>query len=368
MVLDRLTVTNFRNLKNIDVHFSSGFNVIIGANGSGKTSLLESIFYLGHGRSFKSTINNRIVNYDADQFVIFSELLLDNTKTTLGLARDKKGEVQLKIDGQAVKKMSNLASLLPMQIIMPEGLCLLNGSPSERRSFLDWGLFHLNNDFKQLWKDFNLSLKQRNAMLGFANSYNDVAPWDKGFVKLTEKMTALRSSYSEILEQEIAQTISFFLPELELSSSFYQGFNNDLPFAEILKNNFESDKKMGYTLVGTQKSDLKFKAHNHPVSDILSRGQLKLLMCALRLAQGEHLMKSKDQSCLFLIDDFASELDPKKRALLMQRLRESKSQVFISAITEEQLSGINFNENDKFFQIIDGNLSEITPNLEKIIG
>ncbi|HBO37459.1 MAG TPA: DNA replication and repair protein RecF, partial [Pasteurellaceae bacterium] len=100
---------------------------------------------------------------------------------------------------------------------------------------------------------------------------------------------------------------------------------------------FERDKAVGYTVSGPQKADFRFKTNGLPVEDILSRGQLKLLMCALRLAQGEHLMAEKNRHCVFLIDDFASELDETKRELLAERLQNSGSQVFVTAITQEQL-------------------------------
>jgi len=127
------------------------------------------------------------------------------------------------------------------------------------------------------------------------------------------------------------------LPELEISVSFHQGWDKNTEYADLLRENFERDRHLGYTFSGPQKAEFRFKANGLPVEDVLSRGQLKLLMCALRLAQGEHLMSQKERPCIFLIDDFASELDESKRALLAERLQQSQSQVFVTAITQEQL-------------------------------
>ena len=224
-----------------------------------------------------------------------------------------------------------------MQIITPEGLNLLNGGPSYRRAFLDWGLFHHHVSFYTLWASLSRLLKQRNAALQQVSSYQQMKIWDVELVKLAEQVSLLRAEYAQALQPEIEQTCRLFLPELDIRVSFHQGWEKDQNYAELLARNFERDRALGYTVSGPQKADFRFKANGLPVEDILSRGQLKLLMCALRLAQGEHLMQQKQRHCIFLIDDFASELDQTKRSLLAERLQNSGSQVFVSAITQNQL-------------------------------
>ena len=125
-----------------------------------------------------------------------------------------------------------------------------------------------------------------------------------------------------------------------------------------MAQNFERDKAIGYTVSGPQKADFRFNANGLPVEDVLSRGQLKLLMCALRLAQGEHLMIQKQRHCIFLIDDFASELDQHKRALLAERLQQSGSQVFVTAITQGQLKEMQVGKG-KLFQVDTGKITEL---------
>ena len=156
-------------------------------------------------------------------------------------------------------------------------------------------------------------------------------------VKLAYQVSHLRQSYAEELQTAIEESCQLFLPELDISMRFHQGWDASVDYAELLKLNFERDQRLGYTFAGPQKADFRFRANGLPVEDVLSRGQLKLLMCALRLAQGEHLMAKKQRHCIFLIDDFASELDQHKRALLAERLQKSKSQVFVTAIDDSQL-------------------------------
>ncbi|KMK52346.1 recombination protein F [[Actinobacillus] muris] len=361
MSLSRLIINHFRNLANVDLELSEGFNFLVGANGSGKTSLLEAIFYLGHGRSFKSHISNRIIHYDHDRFTLFGQLDEEKHRWSVGLQKTRQGDTTLKINGEDGKKISDLAQLLPMQVLTPEGLTLLNGGPAYRRAFLDWGLFHQHSEFYRHWANLKRLLKQRNAALSQVRHYAELKGWDIELAKLAKIISELRSDYADALRPEIERTCQFFLPELEVSVSFHQGWEKESDYAEILANSFERDRNVGYTMVGPQKADFRFRANGLPVEDVLSRGQLKLLMCALRLAQGEYLIRQKQRQCLFLIDDFASELDPTKRELLAHRLRQSQSQVFVTAITQDQLQQMHWQEktDDRLFRVENGIITSI---------
>lgn len=359
MSLSRLIIQNFRNLHSVDLDLSPQFNFIIGANGSGKTSLLEAIFYLGHGRSFKSHLSNRVIHYEADDFILHGKIEENQHQWSVGIQKKRTGDTLLKINGEDGNKIADLAHLLPMQVITPEGLTLLNGGPSYRRAFLDWGLFHQHTEFYTHWANLKRLLKQRNAALHQISHYQALKAWDIELVKIAQIVSKMRADYAENLRPEIEKTTRFFLPELEVNVSFHQGWEKGADYADILAQGFERDRNLGYTMIGPQKADFRFKANGLPVEDVLSRGQLKLLMCALRLAQGEYLVQQKERQCLFLIDDFASELDPTKRELLAHRLRESGSQVFVTAITHDQLNQMQWKENnhDRFFNVNNGTLT-----------
>ena len=357
MAISRLIVEKFRNLNAVDLEFDPGFNFLVGNNGSGKTSLLEAIFYLGHGRSFKSAVANRVIAYDEPHFTLFGQIQESQHQWSVGLQKLRQGNTITKINGEDGNKIADLAHLLPMQLITPEGLTLLNGGPSFRRAFLDWGLFHHQSAFHSAWLALNRLLKQRNAALSQQQSYAAIKIWDIELANLAHQVSDWRAAYAEELRPEIEKTCQLFLPELEIAVSFHRGWEKDTHYGELLQQHFERDKAIGYTVSGPQKADFRFKANGLPVEDVLSRGQLKLLMCALRLAQGEHLMQQKQRHCIFLIDDFASELDQTKRALLAERLQQSGSQVFVSAITQNQLKEMQPAQY-KLFSINNGQISE----------
>lgn len=355
MAISRLIIENFRNLTAVDLEFDNGFNFLVGNNGSGKTSLLEAIFYLGHGRSFKSAVSNRIISYNQPHFILHGKIQEQQHQWSVGLQKFRQGNSLVKINGEDGNKISDLANLLPIQLITPEGLNLLNGGPSYRRAFLDWGLFHHHHHFYSVWTNLSRLLKQRNAALNQVSHYSQLEIWDQELVKLAEQVSQWRAEYAAALHPAIEQTCQLFLPELEMNLSFYQGWDKEQNYAELLRQNFERDRNLGYTISGPQKADFRFKANGLPAEDVLSRGQLKLLMCALRLAQGEHLMAQKQRSCIFLIDDFASELDQFKRALLAQRLQQNGSQVFVTAITATQLEQMQPRQH-RTFQVQNGSI------------
>jgi DNA replication and repair protein RecF len=139
MSLTRLLIKDFRNIESADLALSPGFNFLVGANGSGKTSVLEAIYTLGHGRAFRSLQIGRVIRHEQESFVLHGRLQGEARETSIGLTKDKLGDSKVRIDGTDGHKVAELALLMPMQLITPEGFTLLNGGPKYRRAFLDWG-------------------------------------------------------------------------------------------------------------------------------------------------------------------------------------------------------------------------------------
>lgn len=360
MAITQIQIHHFRNIDFADIQPSSAFNFIIGNNGSGKTSLLEAIYMLGHGRAFRHSHANRIIQHNQDELVLFSKIQTNLEQShSVGLSKSKRGENKIKIDGDTGFKLSELAKLLPIQTITPEGFDLLTGGPKYRRAFIDWGCFHHYPEFISYWNNQKRLIKQRNALLKEIKNYQQISHWDKELIPIAQKMSQIRRDYSTQIMPEILATCQDFLPEYELNYQFDAGWDNDLDYAQVLINNFERDRMMCYTTAGPHKADLKLRVKNIPIEVLFSRGQLKLLMCALKLAQGEFYTKQTHQPCLYLIDDFTSELDLNKRELLSKRLKSKCYQVFITAVSQEQIQSM-VSENDKIFSIKSGIISRLT--------
>ncbi|MHA6381859.1 DNA replication/repair protein RecF, partial [Escherichia coli] len=229
--------------------------------------------------------------------------------------------------------------------------------PKYRRAFLDWGCFHNEPGFFTAWSNLKRLLKQRNAALRQVTRYEQLRPWDKELIPLAEQISTWRAEYSAGIAADMADTCKQFLPEFSLTFSFQRGWEKETEYAEVLERNFERDRQLTYTAHGPHKADLRIRADGAPVEDTLSRGQLKLLMCALRLAQGEFLTRESGRRCLYLIDDFASELDDERRGLLASRLKATQSQVFVSAISAEHVIDMS-DENSKMFTVEKGKITD----------
>lgn len=357
MSLSRLLIKDFRNIEDADLALAPGFNFLVGANGSGKTSVLEAIYTLGHGRAFRSLQIGRVIRHEQPSFVLHGRLQGDERETTVGLTKDRLGESTVRIDGSDGHKVAELALLLPMQLITPEGFTLLNGGPKYRRAFLDWGCFHNERRFFTAWSNLKRLLKQRNAALRQVTHYGQLRPWDQELAPLAEQISRWRAQYSAAIVDGMTETCRQFLPEFELSFSFQRGWEKESDYSEALVRNFDRDRQLTYTAHGPHKADFRIRADGAPVEDTLSRGQLKLLMCALRLAQGEFLTRQSGQRCIYLIDDFASELDDARRSLLAGRLKATQSQVFVSAISAEHVADMA-DKNSKMFVVEQGKITD----------
>ncbi|MFA0614116.1 DNA replication/repair protein RecF [Vibrio splendidus] len=358
MPLSRLIVKQFRNIEACDIQPSSGFNFLIGANGSGKTSVLEAVYLLGHGRSFKSSLTGRIIQNECSELFVHGRFLTsDQFELPIGINKQRDGSTEVKISGQTGQKLAQLAQVLPLQLIHPEGFDLLTDGPKHRRAFIDWGVFHSESGFYDAWGRVKRLNKQRNALLKTATNYRELSYWDQELARLAESISQWRATYVEQLKEVAEEICATFLPEFEIKINYYRGWDKDTPYAEILEKNFERDQQLGYTFSGPNKADLKIKVNGTPVEDVLSRGQLKLMVCALRVAQGQHLTQMTGKQCIYLIDDFASELDSQRRARLAECLKATQAQVFVSSITADQIADMH-DENSRMFHVEHGKIEQ----------
>lgn len=356
MALTRLLIKDFRNIENADLALAPGFNFLVGANGSGKTSVLEAIYTLGHGRAFRSLQAGRVIRHEQDAFVLHGRIEGAERETTVGLTKNRAGDSKVRVDGTDGHKVAELAQMLPMQLITPEGFTLLNGGPKYRRAYIDWGCFHNEPGFFTAWSNLRRLLKQRNAALRQVTRYQQIRAWDQELAPLAEQISQWRAAYSEAIAEDITTTCAQFLPEFALNFTFQRGWDKETDYRDLLERQFERDRALTYTASGPHKADFRIRADGTPVEDLLSRGQLKLLMCALRLAQGEFLTRQNGRRCLYLIDDFASELDETRRHLLASRLKATRAQVFVSAISADHVFDMA-DEKGKMFHVEQGKIA-----------
>jgi DNA replication and repair protein RecF len=174
MAIKQLSLNDFRNLKSITLDFDPGYNVIVGNNGSGKTSLLESINVICQGRSFKTHHINQCIQHGKKNFLLFAKF----NQYQAGLSRTE-FKTQIRIDGMNISKISQLVEKTPVITIDSKCFELLTGPPSVRREYLDWCLFHVEHQYRDLWNDYQRGLKHKNALLKTRKLVKELDYWDQ---------------------------------------------------------------------------------------------------------------------------------------------------------------------------------------------
>ncbi|MBX2809097.1 MAG: DNA replication/repair protein RecF [Cellvibrionaceae bacterium] len=333
-----------RNLKQVSLDLSPTINIFYGNNGSGKTSLLESVSLLGLGRSFRSYKNRSLINAEAKELLVFAEIHKDQQIIPVGIQKNTKGETRIKIDGESAQSAVSLAQQLPLQIIDASAFALIEGPSGQRRRFLDWMVFHVKPDFVVLWRRLQRVLKQRNQLLRRDKiTALEIQPWDKELSALAVDIHQLRASVFELfLAQLNALTPSFLVTNniMDLDIRYEPGWDTQQAFMDLLSHHFVRDQHLGYTAFGPQRSDIKIKINNKPAAEVLSRGQEKALICAFHIAQAKLFQEQRQESCVFLVDDLLAELDKHNADKLIDWLIELKGQTLITGIDRDALLGL----------------------------
>lgn len=362
MAVERLKIQQLRNLVAVDICPSPEVNLIFGENGSGKTSVLEALYILGLGRSFRSHKHKSLINRDFSDYTVFSSLRLDQDILPLGISRNLQGELVLKANGENVASIADLAGFLPLQLINADTFLLLEGGPVERRQFLDWLVFHVEPRFFPLWKSQQTCLKHRNSLLRHDRiDVQQLSVWDAELINLTEKIDQYRSVAFDSFINQFQLLINDFVQLEGLTLSYYSGWNKDKSYADALAASRERDILQGQTHVGSHRADLRISLDGLPAADVLSRGQQKLLVCAMKVAQGLVFRALTARKAIFLVDDLPAELDDKHRKMLVHWLERMQTQVFITGVKESDLRMLWQDENKdvKVFHVEQGRVSEI---------
>ncbi|WP_028885672.1 DNA replication/repair protein RecF [Teredinibacter turnerae] len=332
----RLDISHFRNLRSAALQPGEGINLIFGENGSGKTSILEAISVLAHGRSFRTHKYRRLINNDEKSFTVFAQLH-EGTTRNIGLNRASNGDTQIRIDGKAAYTSTELAECLPLLVMNSSSFQLLEGSAQVRRKFFDWLVFHVKHEFKQHWKLYARSIKQRNSLLRRDKiTRSDLVPWDQELIKAAQHIESMRLEVFDQFQRYFLKEIGEFLFTDKLGASltctYVSGWSKEGDYKAQLDDQFERDVAAGYTHVGSHKSDLKINLARVPAVEELSRGQQKSVIVALYLAEALVFRSLTGRKPVFLLDDLPAELDEANLQIVGKALKNMGSQVFATAI------------------------------------
>ncbi len=368
MYFTRLDVHGIRNISSASLSPIDGINVLYGANGSGKTSILEAIYLLGRGRTFRSRYTKTLINHEARECTVFG--VANSTEreapTTIGVSRETTGSFLFKVDGRRVSTSSSLADAIPLLLMNSDSFLLIEGGPGGRRRFLDWGVFHVEQQFQTVWAQFQRSLQQRNKLLRRDKiSLKEMSSWDDSFVRLSMQLSNMRRKYFESIVPVFNELIEKLTSVRGVSLDFYQGWDADRPLDALLGENFERDLRRHTTNIGPHRADIKVGVNGRAACDVLSRGQIKSLVAALIVGQGQMFRRSRDKQCIYLFDDLVSELDNDYLLRLLKVLADAKAQVFITGTDFEPL--VNVLENEKINNFAVFHVEQGKVNLRKVL-
>jgi len=332
MSIDFIRLNCFRNFESYEFSPSSNLTLIHGANASGKTSLLESIYYLSRTRSFRTSNSNKLIQEGKDSMSVFAKVNSNGRQIPIGI--HKAGNKQsLKINSENVIRASEMTDILPLQIIHPESHRLIEGGPVFRRHYMDWGVFHVEPEFYDTWIQYRQVLKQRNAALRDSRFKGSLSFWDHELVKYGELIDGFRRSYISKIQAFVPSYLVQLIGAGDYQFEYRSGWPEKFSLSEAIIESKYVDQSRGFTTVGPHRADLKIQLNGQAIGDRISRGQQKILVSTLLLAQTILFENLTQRVCILLIDDIAAELDTEHREAFIDVLSKFKLQLFISSIS-----------------------------------
>jgi len=337
---------DFRCLEAAELEFDAGNNLIFGANASGKTSILEAVGYLGRGRSFRGASTRELIHHGADKFIVTGIADTGVREVALG-AGNSDGGLEVRTDGEKRSSAAALAEVLPLQIVDPEVHELIGGGPEKRRRYIDWIAFHVEPGYLEQWRRYRRSLKQRNATLREGAERKALSAWNRELALLGEEVDSTRRRILQITAPMVEETGADLLGST-VGMEYSQGWAPGKSLGEVLAESADRDYQLGSTQAGPHRADLKLSYDERQARKRVSRGQQKLLACALIVAATRVVQTALERPLLLLLDDPAAELDVASVARLMESVEMLGSQVIATTLDPAR---VLFHESPMMFHV-----------------
>lgn len=337
LFIDTLSVAGLRNLAAARIALHPQGNLFYGLNGSGKTSLLEALHLLAVGRSFRSHQIRPLIAHTQDHCLVQASLQRGGGRHALGMERHRSGEVSLRVNGAVAQSHTQLAALLPVVLLDTESLELVFGPPENRRRYIDGTLFHVEQSFLDVWRRYQRVLRQRNAGLRHGTMHTDEV-WLDELARTGELLHGARAAILKRLNTWFGRIAGLLSPSLsDVDLEMRRGWDVSLTLCEALDRSSASDRERGFSQVGPHRADLRIRVGGRQAAEYLSRGQSKLILTALKLAQGHVVAEVTASPPVYLVDDIIAELDAEHAERVCSLLAEQGGQVCMTAVDEAAL-------------------------------
>lgn len=342
MLIDKLSIESVRNIAKLDMRPHISCNIIVGENGSGKSSILESIHFLGFGRSFRKSKISEVIQFEKKECIIFASVkdkIEQGSLKNFGIKKSKSGDNEIRIAGEKTAKLSQLSAQFPIISFTSDSLDLIEGGPLVRRRFIDWLVFHVKHseNVSQVYKDFYRVLEQRNQALKLGNK-QQINAWTQQFVELNLQIQSYRNEMINLLNQYLANSfkeIESTKLNLKASLTYKLGWNENSKLHDLLTANIETEIRRKTSCFGVHRDDVSLELDSVTVKNILSRGECKRFVLAIFVAAERIISELTDKKCIWLLDDIAAELDTASLKRIMAVCDSTDNQMFFTCIEKD---------------------------------
>lgn len=342
MICKRVTFRDFRNIKEQEIVFDSGINVISGNNAQGKTSALEGIYLTAQGRSHRTAKERDFIRFGCDFAEIFNEFsTAQRQNSTMSLKYTAAGKKYCRVNGVPAARMSEFIGNFRAIIFTPEHLSIVKDGPSNRRFFLDAALSQISPRYVAELQNYNKNLIQRNKLLSSAEfdreAFEDtIGLWSENLALCGEKISEARAEYVEKLGRVTAVIFNDMTGGREKVSFRYRERRSKEELDRLLSENLDKELRYKITLYGVHKDDVEIEINGKSAREFGSQGQQRSIALAMKLAEGELSKEETGEYPVFLFDDIMSELDPSRRDYIIRGI--AGRQVIITTCEKLSLS------------------------------
>ena len=363
MIIEKLTLRNFRNYEDIVLTPHEGVNLFFGENGSGKTNLLEAIHYCALGKSHRITGDQSAVRIGETFSVCDVKILTKgmHREITVRLIPNEQNKKTVLLDQKQIKRFSELMGCLQCVIFSPEDLGLVREGPSIRRRFLDMMISQINRNYFIALQQYRSGLEQRNALLkrigkNLEKGHGMLDVFEQAMAAPVSVIIAERKKIVEMLSDLASSTYREISGRDEeifsvgYHSSFFESENIQEDFIHSLKKNREEDIRFGVTTAGPHRDDLLLSLNKKNMKVYASQGQIRTAALSMKLAQMKAFRKISGETPVLLLDDVMSELDKSRRMRLLDAIRDY--QTFITCTDKSDLDA---EENSRIYHVSNKN-------------
>ena len=337
MIITQFSASYLRSLNFISFSPSKQLNILLGRNNDGKTSVLEGIFFASTLKSFKSVKPSSLIQYDSSSVKVLLNVHKFGENSTISIKKGLKGPKSLKINDKSSSVKDSML-FLPILALNFGAENIVSGSSDDRRALLDWGVFHVEQTYLTLFKDYHKTLKHRNKMLKSKN-IDSLEYWTKQLSEKGEQLNALREKYFKQLcdcfneyKDSVVRNIPDIYADIKNTAiSYNKGWPKNLSLENAMMQTTDKDIVLKYTTMGPHRSDILFASNNHDLKDSASMSTQIITSLLLMLSQCRVFHVEHKYNPILLIDDLFFGIDDKNLSLVINLLKESNAQSFITA-------------------------------------